>query len=164
MIAARWMRRWLRGWRPSRSPDGHGDVVEEAVARAAPGEGVVRSAADHAGNPVIERPMSRLARGEDGGAGGEGHRVSRRRARLAGVPRASDDGAHQAGADRSRRPHSKTLGQLYTSFALNYVSIKQKSLFSMVRAGRVAGRRANSLIAFFNQLFTLQRFIRGIAP
>ena len=47
--------------------DGHGDVVEEAVAGAAPGEGVVGAAADHAGHAVVQRPEDGLAGGEDGG-------------------------------------------------------------------------------------------------
>ncbi len=65
---------------------------------------------------------------------------------------------------RRSRAHGIAVGQLKADIVFHIQQLKQRAFFGVIRAGRVAGRRANTAIFLFNQRLIIQRLIGGIAP
>ncbi len=55
-------------------------------------------------------------------------------------------------ADRCGRYHHKAFTELDGSSLRGFQEIEKRLLFRMVRAGRVTGRRTDTLVVFFQEL------------
>ena len=62
------------------------------------------------------------------------------------------------------REHGKALCQLKASIFRSLQQFEQGRFLGMIRAGGIAGSRADAFVTFADQLVVIQRFIRIIAP
>src|SRR5258707_836307 len=65
---------------------------------------------------------------------------------------------------RRARPHRKALGELYTGLVLGVEQREQRLLLGVVGLRGIAGRGADALVLFQDQILLRQRLVRRIAP
>ncbi len=66
--------------------------------------------------------------------------------------------------DRRAGPHRKILGQLDACGVLGVEQLEQRRLLGVIRLRGIAGRWADTLIFFQNQILGRQRLVRRVAP
>ena len=66
--------------------------------------------------------------------------------------------------DRGARPHRERLGQPDAGPRLRLEQVEQRRLLGVVRAGRIAGRRADALVALGDEVGVRERLVGRVAP
>jgi len=65
---------------------------------------------------------------------------------------------------RGTRPHGEVFGQFDADAGGGVEHLEQRGFFAVLGAGGVAGRGADALVFFRNQLVIAERFLAGVAP
>src|SRR4029077_15042522 len=67
-------------------------------------------------------------------------------------------------ADRRARPHRERLGQADPGPRCGVQELEERPLLGVVRAGRIAGRRPDALVALSDEVVVGQALVGGVAP